>query len=617
MKKLLRFLLITSLLFCVTGLYAQTYKALLCLNYGEYEKVYDTITVKNGQPIQLTNWTVPKRTGYTFKGYYDGRNIETSDYHPTQYVDKNGKGVHNVNTNRDYEQTFYAHWTPKKFVLTFYTSVGELEEEIGIRPESPSHDIVTQGANLKINIDVEYDSKIADRLWSQDIITIRPGYKFLSLYDAEGNGEEIYRITDGGNSISAVKGIYWDGFGTDGHWIKDLGEDGDTLIIYPHYEPKFEIVEDGDRINFFNNDIQVRDIMGAIDEDNRDWHASPLVLDITQYTSGIQPGKGMVDNKGKVFYDGTQALEWLLDYYKENGKIEPNCLTYLSPNSNYTTHDNVVRMNEKKCTNFVLTDRYRVKIPYAFTAQHAIYERDKGYDDTDKAVKQAENSHWGTICLPFPVPANQDMITLYEIKSVNHNTHNIHVECILKHDNNSGIRTSTLAASYPCVYKRKYGESSKITIETTDAYVPVNTTYEAELQWLTQNWYFKGVYRPILFYGYKFDASKYDVAKRLLDKNRHYEICYYKQDKFLQVVDNSAMYLHPYRAYFTYEGGRFDLDSKGLEFNIIDDSEAETGIIENTNSDNKLDKIYTLNGIRVNTMQKGQMYIVNGKKFVY
>jgi hypothetical protein len=108
-----------------------------------------------------------------------------------------------------------------------------------------------------------------------------------------------------------------------------------------------------------------------------------------------------------------------------------------------------------------------------------------------------------------------------------------------------------------------------------------------------------------------------DVAKRLLDKNRHYEICYYKQDKFLQVVDNSAMYLHPYRAYFTYEGGRFDLDSKGLEFNIIDDSEAETGIIENTNSDNKLDKIYTLNGIRVNTMQKGQMYIVNGKKFVY
>lgn len=129
---------------------AASYKVLLSLNYGE-EK-YDTILVENGKPINLTNWTVPKRTGYTFKGYYDGKNIETPDYHPTQYIDKNGKGVHNVNTNRDYEQTFYAHWTPKKFVLTFYTSVGELEEEIGIRPESPNHDIVTQGANLKINI---------------------------------------------------------------------------------------------------------------------------------------------------------------------------------------------------------------------------------------------------------------------------------------------------------------------------------------------------------------------------------------------------------------------------------------------------------------------------------
>lgn len=609
MKKLLRFLLVTSLLFCVTGLYAQTYKALLCLNYGEYDQKFDTITVKNGQPIQLTNWTVPRRKGYTFKGYYNSNDAESQYWHPTQYVDKNGKGVHNVNTNRDYEQTFYAHWTPKKFVLTFYTSVGELEEEIGIRPESPSHDIVTQGANLKINIDVEYDSKIADRLWSQDIITIRPGYKFLSLYDAEGNGEEIYRVVNGGNAIDAVKGIYWDGNGTEGHWIKDLGEDGDTLIIYPQYEPKFEIVEDGDRINFFNNDIQVRDIMGAIDEDNRDWHASPLVLDVTQYTGYISSGKGMVNDKGKEFNDATKALEWLLNYYKDNGKIEPNCLTYLSPSSNYTTHDNVVRMNEKKCTNFVLTDRYRVKIPYAFTAQHAIYERDKGYDNTDKAVKQAENSHWGTICLPFPVSVKkaQDMITLYKEHAVNDKTREIKF---------TQVREETVEAGHPCVWKRNSGISSKITIEEYDVQVPVNTTYATATEPLPPRWYFIGTYRPLYFKGYKYNGTNYNVTQILLEKDRSYEICYYKQDKFTLLVDNSAMYLHPYRAYFRYEG-RFENNGKGLTFEIVDDTEAETGIIENTNSDNKSDKIYTLNGIRVNTMQKGQMYIVNGKKFVY
>ena len=581
---------------------AASYKVLLSLNYGE-EK-YDTVLVENGKPINLTNWTVPIRTGYTFKGYYDGKDAENETHHPTQYIDKNGKGVHNVNTNRDYEQTFYAHWIPKKFVLTFYTSYGELEEEIGIRPESPNNGIVIQDKNLKISIDVEYGSKIADRLWSQDIITIRPGYKFLSLYDAEGNGEEIYRIVDGGNAIDAVKGIYWDNNGAQGNWIKDLGEDGDTLIIYPHYDPKFEIVEDGDRINFFNNDIQVRDIKGAIDEDNKLWNASPLVLDITQYTSWIQPGN-ITDNKGNTLYDGTRALEWLLDYYKDNGNIEPNCLTYLSPNSNYSIHNNVVRMNEKKCTNFVLTDRYRVKIPYAFIAEHAIYERDKGYDNSDAAVNQAQNSHWGTICLPFPISTNQPMVTLYKIIGVNNNTRDITVDGNLKE------RESIVEAGSPCVWKRKRGESSKITIEEYNVKVPVNVTYKTYIEEHNPKWSFIGTFRPLFFKGYKYTGKNYNITQQILEDNREYEIFYYKQDKFIKVADNTAMYLHPYRAYFKYDG-RISNNGKDLTFNIVDINETQTKI------DNvkviKQDKIYTLDGIKVKFVNKRNVYIVNGKK---
>lgn len=605
MKK--KILLLMMFMLTVLTVNATSYKVLLNLNYSGYEQKYDTILVENDKPINLTNWTVPTRTGYTFKGYYEGKDAENQYWHPTQYIDKNGKGVHNVNTNRDYEKIFYAHWTPKKFVLTFYTSVGELEEEIGIRPESPSHDIVTQCANLKINIDVEYDSKIADRLWSQDIITIRPGYKFLSLYDAEGNGEEIYRITDGGNSISAVQGIYWSAFGTEGRWIKDLGEDGDTLIIYPHYDPKFEIVEDGDRINFFNNDIQVRDIKGAIDEDNKLWNASPLVLDITQYTGYIQSGSNMIDNKGNVLNDGTQALNWLLSYYKDNSNIEPNCLTYLSPNSNYTTHDNVIRMSEKKCTNFVLTDRCRIKIPYTFIAEHAIYERDKGYDNTDGAVKQASISYWGTLCLPFPVTNDQNDITLYKLHAVNNNTQKI--EC--KEYNKNFI----LDAGTPCVYRRKGLEiGSKITVEAQNVVVPINYTYSTKKILIEPNWEFLGTFKPLLFIGPKNsnsskhpDWTKY-TEEIYVPQKRDYELFYYKQNEFTKLRDNIRTYFHPYRAYFFDKSGNNTAKEITYTFEIIND---ETNINEIKSFNNK---IYTLNGIKVNSVNKRNIYIINGKK---
>lgn len=607
MKRLLKFLLIFSLLCYVSNLYGKSYKALLCLNYGEYEQKYDTITVENGNVIKLTNWSVPTRTGYKFKGYYDSKDAENAYWHPTQYIDKNGKGIKKVNIYRDYEKIFYAHWTPKKYVLTFYTSVGELDEEIGIRPESPNHNIVTQGENLKISIDVEYDSRIADMLWSQDIITIRPGYKFLSLYDAEGNGEEIYRVTDNGNSLSAVKGIYWDGFGTDGKWIKDLGDDGDTLFIYPRYDPKFEIVEDGDRINFFNNDIQVTDIKAAIEEDNKIWKASPLVLDITQYTGTIHAGSSIYDDLGIRLYDGVLAFNYLIKHTRSNGQIEPNCLVYLAEtNDMLVTQENVVKMKTKKCSNFILTDRCRVKIPYSFTAVNAIYERDKGYDNSDAAVNQAQNSHWGTICLPFPVTANQSMVKLYEEHAVNNNTRVIEF---------SRVREKTVEAGHPCVYKRKSGQSSKITIKESNVVVPVNTTYTTITESLSPRWYFVGSYRPLMFVGYKYKGKILEATKVQLTKDRIFEICYYKQDEFIQVADNSAMYLHPYRAYFRHDG-RFENDGKTFTIEIIDDYEEDiTGIKEvNVISNNK---VYTVNGTQVNEMKKGQLYIINGKKIIY
>ena len=613
MKRLLRFLLFSSLLLCAMSLSAKSYKVLLCLNYGEYSQKYDTISVEYGKPVNLENWVAPTRTGYKFKGYYDSRDAENAYWHPTQYVDKDGKGVRNVYVYRDYEKTLYAHWTPKRYVLTFYTSVGELDEEIGIRPESPNHDIVTQGQNLKVSIDVEYGSKIADRLWSQDIITIRPGYKFLSLYDAEGSGEEIYRVTDGGNSLSAVKGIYWDEFGTNGRWIKDLGDDGDTLFIYPHYEPKFEIVDDGDRINFFNNDIQVRDIKGAIEEDNKLWGASPLVLDITQYTGFISSGPDMYDDWGIRLYDGVLAFNYLISHTRNNGQIEPNCLVYLSEKCDmWITQDNVVRMKDKKCDKLVLTDRCRIRVPYSFTASYAIYERDKGYTSADGAVNQALVSYWGTLCLPFPVTNNQSDITLYKPHAVNDNTQKI--ECKAYNKN------FTLDAGTPCVYRRKgFGIGSKITVEARNTVVPINYTYSTKKTLVEPNWEFLGTFKPLLFIGPKNsnsprhpDWNKY-MEELYVPQERDYELFYYKQNEFTKLRDNVRTYFHPYRAYFFDKSGNNSAKETTYTFEAIDDE--ETGISEIKSFGD--DKIYTLDGMRVKDMQRGRIYIVNGRKIAY
>lgn len=118
-----------------------------------------------------------------------------------------------------------------------------------------------------------------------------------------------------------------------------------------------------------------------------------------------------------------------------------------------------------------------------------------------------------------------------------------------------------------------------------------------------------------MFVGYKYKGKILEATKVQLTKDRIFEICYYKQDEFIQVADNSAMYLHPYRAYFRHDG-RFENDGKTFTIEIIDDYEEDiTGIKEvNVISNNK---VYTVNGTQVNEMKKGQLYIINGKKIIY
>ena len=61
MKNFIISLLTLALSFTVSNLYAKSYKVLLCLNYGEYNQKYDTISVENGKPINIANWVTFER----------------------------------------------------------------------------------------------------------------------------------------------------------------------------------------------------------------------------------------------------------------------------------------------------------------------------------------------------------------------------------------------------------------------------------------------------------------------------------------------------------------------------------------------------------------------------
>ena len=80
---------------------------------------------------------------------------------------------------------------------------------------------------------------------------------------------------------------------------------------------------------------------------------------------------------------------------------------------------------------------------------------------------------------------------------------------------------------------------------------------------------------------------------------------------FHRVSDsNETLKVGAYRAYL-------DLGSEAKTINMSFDDSETTGIREENTSDNSYTPIYDLTGRRINTPQRGQIYIQNGKKVLY
>lgn len=574
---------------------------LVTLKYNDGTDRGETVIVTYGKDMPTV--TPPTRKGYIFRGYYDGQTYDQTNDWANKYY--NADGTNARKWDKNYNTTLYAHWTAKTYTINFNTCGGKLSENVGIRTEGGDKFVETTNDQTCVSFDVQYDSRLGDRFWCGMPITIRPGYKLLGWFTQKTGGIKVYSVDDDECSFNAVESIYWSANSTNGVWKRDLTKE--SITLYAQYECKFEIVDNGERINFKEGyNITTQDIDAAIREDNDIYHVAPLIVDITKYPHFIQPASGsggFVSSKGEHFNSGEQAFNVALEDAREESKLAPNALVYLSDKSDlYTDAKNVVMMKEEKCLNLVVTDRAPIKVPYAFKADNALYERNKDYSSEDAAKAQAANSQWGTLCLPYPIRNNANNVKFYKLagfeKSVMHYT---------------PMNVDVIPANTPVLYKRLEGVGSEVKIEEAGVNVPVNTSYSTNPGSSLDSWQFIGTLTTKIFCGKDYDNKKVPAGAEKMDGSK--EIYYFKQDQFTHLANNGKVTMLPYRAYFTTTAA----NAKFTTFSIIAiDEEGATDITNLIDNDAEGDgKIYDLNGRRVMQPVSGRLYIVNGKKKVY
>ncbi len=573
------------------------------LMYNDKTTDCETVIATYGQNMPTV--TPPTRTGYTFRGYFDNESYsQTSDNNSTKYYNADGTSARTWNKQNNNEK-LYGHWTAKTYTINFDACGGKLSDKVGIRTEGQDRYIETSNDQSFVSFDVQYGSKIADRFWCSDKITIKPGYKFLGWFTEKTGGTKVYSVDDDECSFNAIEGDYWTAKGTSGDWKYDATSG--TLNLYAQYECKFEIVDNGERINFKKGyDITSYDILAAIEEDLETYKVSPMIVDVTKYQNYIMAGKGLggfLGGKGYSIDENSnlEAFNTVIEEARLDNKLAPNALVYLSGSSSmYTDATNVVMTNEQQCQNLVVTDRAPIKIPYAFKANKALYERNKNYPSDDAAKAQAANSKWGTLCLPYPIKNNTNNVKFYKLAGLKNNYMHF-----------TPMDETVIPANTPVLYKRLEGVGSEVKIKEADVDVPMNTSYSTNSGESYDSWQFVGTLTTKMFCGK--DYKNVPEGAEKLDGSKEYY--YFKQDKFTHLSNTGSLIILPYRAYFTTTPA----NAKFTTFSIIAmDEEGATDITNLIDNDAEGDgKIYDLNGRRVMQPVSGRLYIVNGQKKVY
>ncbi len=588
---------------------ANSYTVTLDHNNGSGKKDVITATYGKDMPSVDKNGKVlvaPTKTGYVFDGYYsqDGN---------TKYYNSDMTSA-NKWTGTNPDQTLYARWRGKTYYVRLHACGGTLSSNVGVRGERETDETEVQtnyDTTLKehiVDVTAEYASPKTSKFWCSEEITIKPGYKLVGWFTQRTGGEKIYRVGDQEHVFVAEKSECWDASKDGANWINDIaGNNADNpLHLYAQYECKFEIVDNGERINFKEGyDITTQDIDAAIKEDNEVYHVAPMIVDITKYPKFINAGSGgYVNSKGNKFVGGEQAFKEALEDAREESKLAPNALVYLSDKSDlYSTARNVVMMKNEQCLNLVVTDRAPIKIPYAFKANNALYERNKNYSSEDGAVAQAANSKWGTLCLPYPIKNNSNNnVKFYKLAGLKNNYMHF-----------TPMNEAVIPANTPVLYKRLEGVGSDVKIEEANVDVPVNANYSTNPGSSYDSWQFIGTLTTKIFCGKEYDDKKVPAGAEKMNGSK--EIYYFKKDQFTHLSNTGKVTMLPYRAYFTTTVA----NAKVAAFSLVAiDEEGATDITNLVDGEAKGDgKIYDLNGRRVMQPVSGRLYIVDGKKKVY
>ena len=552
-------------------------KYVVSLKYNDGTTGGETVIATYGQPMPTI--TVPTRPGYEFYGYFTANDY--SDYYDvgTRYYNSDGTSAKKWDKKRN--ETLYAHWKSAKYIVTFDINGGIMQENTQYDSDASMSKLENFTDQL-IKISFTYGHGGADV-----ITNAKPkmgGFKCIGFYDDDdvlvasiNPSPYNYNITINKNNK------YW----SDGNW--NWPHD---VTFTARYEPKF---------TYENN---VLDFGTEYLEIGKDWSQGVIhdVVDAARYLMTTErrvsaDNPVMVVNLNNANYlRGDKDGGFLKEAINSQSCFSPNLLVYLD--GFYNLQDN--QIEDGKCSKLVVTDRYEIKVPYAFKADKALYERNKNYSDKDAAKAQAANSKWGTLCLPYTIKNNTNNVRFYQLAGLKNNYMHF-----------TPMEVDVIPANTPVLYKRLEGVGSEVKIEEASVDVPVNTSYSTNLGESYDSWQFVGTLTTKMFCGK--DYKNVPEGAEKLDGSKEYY--YFKQDKFTHLSKTGSLIMLPYRAYFTTTSA----NAKFTTFSIIAmDEEGATDITNLIDNDAEGDgKIYDLNGRRVMQPVSGRLYIVNGQKKVY
>ncbi len=587
-----------------------------------------SVTAAYGQPLP-SGLTAPTKPGYEFKGYYSNAN---NDYNESigqdsggkQYYDKDMVGV----ADWDYTYsgvTLYAHWAPKTYIVTFDGTNGAIvPKQMQYDSQKPISDVIYNSDGV-VKISFKYGGQCPSQITNGKFK--KAGFKLVGFYDSNNvlvATVDVDKPTDRNIYFNESSG-YWTR--KNGIFVWNCTHDVDLTA---RYEPKYT-VRDGDIIDFGTEYLEV-----GIDWENHEVHDLLGAAEAEKEAgriSSTNPVMVFDIRNAKYLDNSSKKSDKLMVPLRDKDFISPNLLVYLGEGA-YDVIENEIE-TDGNCPGLVVTDRYPIKIPYAFKAGKALYERNKVQKDNndldDVMWKQSHESIWGTLCLPYPVKNNNKHNLAQPWEEEKLDCHVVFYELRRKSGNVMQFyklpEDAVIPANTPVMYERRVGVSSAVIIEeisekidAPSITVPKNMNYAAETKTYDKailnteyDWQFIGNMEETTFYGKNCKSRPAGVTGETKDV-----IYYFKKDNFTRMGDANYMILYPYRAYFR-EVGAANSDSKVASYSIlVIDDEGATDITNAIFGDGEGDgKIYDLNGVRVKQPVRGRLYIVNGKKKVY